>query len=67
MVRSYALAFASVMFRIYLPLSQMAGFSMVVAYPVISWIGWVINLLIAEWLVRSGRFSSDRVLREIHV
>ncbi|WP_460527492.1 DUF2306 domain-containing protein [Chitinimonas naiadis] len=67
MMRSYALTFASVTFRLYLPLSQMAGFPMVVAYPVISWIGWVLNLLIAEWFIRSGQLGTGFVIRKIHV
>jgi hypothetical protein len=54
MIRSYSLTLAAVTLRIYLPLSQIAGLSFVDSYPVISWICWVPNLLIAEWLVRSG-------------
>lgn len=55
MIRSYALTLAAVTLRIYMPLSEMLGLSMAVAYPVISWIAWVPNLLIAEWVVRSQR------------
>lgn len=53
MIRSYALTLAAVTLRIYLPSSQLAGFSMTVAYPAIAWLCWVPNLLIAEWFVRS--------------
>jgi uncharacterized membrane protein len=52
MIRSYALTLAAVTLRLYMPLSDMLGLSMAVAYPVISWLAWVPNLLIAEWLVR---------------
>ena len=52
MIRSYALTLAAVTLRLYLPLSDMLDLSFAVAYPVISWISWVPNLLIAEWLVR---------------
>jgi uncharacterized membrane protein len=55
MIRSYALTLAAVTLRFYMPLSDMLGLSMAVAYPVISWLAWVPNLLIAEWLVRPER------------
>lgn len=55
MIRSYALTLAAVTLRVYMPLSEMLGLSMAVAYPVISWIAWVPNLLIAEWVVRPHR------------
>jgi len=55
MIRSYALTLAAVTLRIYMPLSEMLELSMAVAYPVISWIAWVPNLLIAEWVVRPER------------
>ena len=53
MIRSYALTLAAVTLRLYLPSSQLAGFPMTVAYPAISWLCWVPNLLIAEWFIRS--------------
>jgi uncharacterized membrane protein len=53
MIRSYALTLAAVTLRLYLPSSQLAGFTMTMAYPVIAWLCWVPNLLIAEWFVRS--------------
>ena len=55
MIRSYALTLAAVTLRLYLPPSQIAGISMAVAYPIIAWLCWVPNLLIAEWFVRSQR------------
>lgn len=57
MIRSYALTLAAVTLRLYMPVSDMLGLSMTVAYPVISWLAWVPNLLIAEWLVRPARSS----------
>jgi uncharacterized membrane protein len=53
MIRSYALTLAALTLRVYLPSSQLAGFPMTMAYPAISWLCWVPNLLIAEWFVRS--------------
>lgn len=54
MLRSYALSFAAVTLRIYLPLSMvMFGFeSYNVYYAVIAWICWVPNLLFAGWIIR---------------
>ena len=53
MVRSYALTLAAVTLRIYLPASQVAGVSFTIAYPVIAWLCWVPNLLLAQWFLRS--------------
>ncbi|MGH8185991.1 MAG: DUF2306 domain-containing protein [Steroidobacteraceae bacterium] len=57
MIRSYALTLAAVTLRLYLPLSLIAGVPFTIAYPPIAWVCWVPNLLVAEWLVRSGRSS----------
>jgi len=55
MIRSYALCLAAVTLRIYLPFSQVLGISFSEAYPAISWLCWVPNLIVAEWfLVRSS-------------
>ena len=51
MVRSYALTLAAVTLRIYLPITQIKGIPFESAYPVIAWMCWVPNLLLAEWLV----------------
>jgi uncharacterized membrane protein len=53
MIRSYALTFAAVTLRLWLPLSGMLQIDFAVAYPVVSWLCWVPNLLVAEWIVRS--------------
>jgi hypothetical protein len=58
MIRSYALALAAVTLRLYLPSSQLAGLPITIAYPAISWLCWVPNLLIAEWFVRSRHASA---------
>jgi uncharacterized membrane protein len=51
MLRSYALTFAAVTLRIYLPLSQVVGLPYGPSYQVISWLCWVPNLLLVELLV----------------
>jgi len=59
MIRSFALAFAAVMLRIYIPLSQIAGLDYADSYRVIAWLCWVPNLLLAQLLVRSARGQPD--------
>lgn len=51
MLRSFALTFAAVTLRIYLPLSQALGLSFGTSYQVISWLCWVPNLLLVERFV----------------
>lgn len=50
---SFALAYAAVMLRLYIPLSMAAGLSFAGAYPVIAWLCWVPNLWIAFRLGRT--------------
>lgn len=53
MIRSYALAFAAVMLRIYMPFMQAGlGMTFLDAYLIVSWLCWVPNLLVAELVVR---------------
>jgi hypothetical protein len=52
MIRSYALTFAAVTLRIWLPLSMAFGIDFMIAYPVISFLCWVPNLFFAEFLIR---------------
>jgi hypothetical protein len=49
MVRNFALTFAAVTLRIYVPLSAALGIEFAVAYPFITWLCWVPNLLLAQW------------------
>src|SRR5580765_4998328 len=67
MTRSYALTFAAVTLRIYLPISQMVGIPFEPAYQTISWLCWVPNLVVAEWLIlqrreRVGALESEPVV-----
>jgi len=56
MIRNYALCFAAVTLRFYLPLSlDVFHFEFVPAYRVISWLCWVPNLLVAGWIIRQKR------------
>lgn len=49
--RNFALTLAAVTLRVLLPLSGLSGIPFALAYPVIAWLSWVPNLLIAEWAV----------------
>lgn len=53
MLRSYSLTLAALTLRIYLPLSQAMGVEFEPAYQAISWLCWVPNLLVVEWLILS--------------
>lgn len=48
MVRNYALSFAAVTLRLWIPLSIVSGLPFETAYPAIAWLCWVPNLLVAE-------------------
>ena len=54
MVRNFALTFAAVMLRIYLPASLAAGIDAHVAYPAIAWLCWVPNLVLAELALKKA-------------
>jgi uncharacterized membrane protein len=55
MLRSYALTFAAVTLRLYLPLLPMLGIDFVEGYRAISYLCWIPNLLIAEAMIASRR------------
>jgi uncharacterized membrane protein len=53
MIRSYALCFAAVTLRVWLPLFQFGfGIDFFTAYPIIAWLCWVPNLIVAEMMCR---------------
>lgn len=53
MIRSYALSFSAVTLRLYVPLLSL-GFGLEHDFVVVitSWINWIPNLLVAEWIIR---------------
>jgi uncharacterized membrane protein len=55
MIRNFALTFAAVTLRVYLPASMAAGIGFATAYPAIAWLCWVPNLVIAELLFNRTR------------
>ena len=54
MIRNYALSFAGVMLRVWMPLSGAVGIDFLPAYQAVAWLAWVPNLLVAEWIIRRG-------------
>ena len=55
MIRNFALTFAAVTLRIYLPASMAAGIEFGVAYRAIAWLCWVPNVVVAELLFNKTR------------
>jgi uncharacterized membrane protein len=55
MTRSYALTFAAVTLRLYLPAAIIAHLDVIASYRAIAWLCWVPNLVVVElWLRRGG-------------
>lgn len=60
MIRSYALIFAAVTLRIWLPLLVMLhGGKFLPAYRWVAWVSWVPNLLAVEWYIRRSRIRQS--------
>ncbi|MSU25217.1 MAG: DUF2306 domain-containing protein [Opitutus sp.] len=49
MIRNFALTFAAVTLRVYLPLGFASGLRFEDFYPAVAWLCWVPNLVFAEW------------------
>lgn len=58
MIRSFALTFAAVTLRLYLPLGIMAGLTFAQIYVATAWISWIPNLVVAEFYLRRGMARS---------
>lgn len=56
MIRSYALCWAAVTLRLWLPgLQGFFDMPFLSAYLLVSWLCWVPNLMVAEWMVRNRK------------
>jgi hypothetical protein len=55
MTRNFALTFAGVMLRVWMPMAVAADIPFDAAYPVVAWLCWVPNLVIAEVLFRASQ------------
>lgn len=51
MIRNFALTFAAVTLRLYIPISMALAIPYELAYPFIAWLCWIPNLLVAELIV----------------
>jgi uncharacterized membrane protein len=60
MIRNYALTFAGVMLRVWVPLSGAVGIDFNTAYVMIGWMCWIPNLLVAEWIIRGNKRNQPR-------
>ncbi|MEF9979046.1 MAG: DUF2306 domain-containing protein [Thermomonas sp.] len=65
MIRNVSLTLAAVTLRIYLPSSMLAAIPFDVAYPVIAWLCWVPNLIVAE-LLFARTHMADAAPRSFH-
>jgi hypothetical protein len=59
-IRNFALTFAAVTLRLWLPASLALGIPLALAYPIIAWLSWVPNLLLAELLFNRPRAPFTR-------
>lgn len=55
MIRSFALTFAAVTLRVYLPIGPLMGLDFMQTYVLVSWLSWGPNLLAAELYLRRNR------------
>ncbi|MEO7988828.1 MAG: DUF2306 domain-containing protein [Chryseolinea sp.] len=53
MIRSFALAFAAVTLRLWIPSFQvLTNMEFVSSYKIIAWLCWTPNLVVSEWIIR---------------
>ena len=57
MVHNFALTFAPVTLRLWVPGSVAAGLPFELVYSVVAWLCWVPNVVVAEWLLVRGVFQ----------
>jgi uncharacterized membrane protein len=59
MLRSYAMTANAITLRLLLPGSALLGIPFFTAYPVIAWLGWIINMAAVEYYIRRKRLSKN--------
>ena len=52
MIRSFAMTFAAVTLRLYLPIAPILGYPFMDGYRIVSWMAWVPNLIVVEFYLR---------------
>lgn len=60
MIRSYALTLAGVTLRVYLGVSAVLGIKFMDSYPLMAWLCWIPNLLVAEIFLRAAGQEHDK-------
>jgi hypothetical protein len=60
MTRSYAVTAAAISLRIMLPICLLSGAPFKYAYPAIAWACWIVNLCIAEYLLKHSPYAPPR-------
>jgi uncharacterized membrane protein len=55
MIRSFALTFAAVTLRLFLPIGPLLGISFMVGFRALSFLSWIPNLIVAEAYIRMAR------------
>jgi uncharacterized membrane protein len=63
MIRNYALTFAAVTLRLWLPLLMTLGFNFTEAYMAVAWLCWVPNLAIVELYLKGVEMRRNRRLK----
>ena len=59
MIRSFAMTFAAVTLRLYLPVAPMLGFDFMDGYRLTAWVSWIPNLIVVElWMRRRAVFRA---------
>lgn len=55
MIRSFAMTFAAVTLRLYLPIAPMLGYDFMDGYRLTAWLAWIPNLIVVElWMRRQS-------------
>ena len=62
MIRNYALTFAAVTLRLWLPFLMLIGFAFTTAYITVAWLCWVPNLIAVELYISSAKAKRKRIL-----
>ncbi len=63
MIRSFALAFAAVTLRLWIPSFQiLTNMDFISSYRIIAWLCWIPNLAVSEWIVRRIKLQSHKAI-----
>ena len=57
MTRSYALAYMGLTFLAFSAIRKMSGIPLEYGYPLVIWLSFVVNVSVAEWVVRRSNFQ----------